>query len=99
MVHDRCNYFSCWAIFCPFTPPNKNQNLKKLKKKKRKKNKTCGDITIYTSASKIIIICYTVPEIWHVTDAIVKKNHNLKKMEKRSGDIMILYTCTKIMIR
>ena len=20
MVHDRCNYFSFWAIFCPFTP-------------------------------------------------------------------------------
>ena len=30
------NYFSFWAIFCPFTPPPpnspKNQNLKKMKK-------------------------------------------------------------------
>ena len=21
MVHDRCNYFSFWDTFCPFTPP------------------------------------------------------------------------------
>ena len=35
MVRDRCKcYFSFWAIFCPFYPPNslKNQNLKKIKK-------------------------------------------------------------------
>ena len=27
MVHDRCNYFSCWDIFCPFTP----QTAQKMK--------------------------------------------------------------------
>ena len=30
MVHNGCNYFSFWAIFCPYTPtPNspKNQNF------------------------------------------------------------------------
>ena len=34
MVPDRCNYFSFWAIFCPFIPltAKKNQNLKKMKK-------------------------------------------------------------------
>ena len=35
MVCDRCNcYFSPWAIFCPFNPPNspKNQNFEKMKK-------------------------------------------------------------------
>ena len=30
--------------------------------------KTPEDIIIYTSVTKIIIICYTVPEIWCVTD-------------------------------
>ena len=36
MVCDRCNcYFSLWAIFCIFYPPNspKNQNFQKMKKK------------------------------------------------------------------
>ena len=33
MVHEECNYFSFWAIFCCFTPPNslKNENFKKMK--------------------------------------------------------------------
>ena len=52
-----------------------------------------------------MIICYTVPEIWHETDAIVifhfglflpfcfpnsMKNPNLKKDEKIPEDIIIL---------
>ena len=52
-----------------------------------------------------MIICFTVPEIWHVTDVIVifhfglflpfypwnsHKNENFKKMEKTRGDIIIL---------
>ena len=34
IAHEGCNCFSFWAIFCPFTFPNKlkNQNFKKLKK-------------------------------------------------------------------
>ena len=33
MVHDGCNYFSFWGIFCPFTPLNspRNQNFEKMK--------------------------------------------------------------------
>ena len=35
MVCDRCNcYFSFWAIFCPFYPPN-SQKIKILKKRKK----------------------------------------------------------------
>ena len=39
MAHDRCNYFSFWTIFCPFTPQTapKKSKLKKKKKKKWKK--------------------------------------------------------------
>ena len=56
----------CFLIldhFCPFTPLT-TQKIKILKEKKLE------DIIIYTSAAKIIT-CYTVPEIWHVTDVIV----------------------------
>ena len=42
MARNRCNcYFSFWAIFCPFTSqqPENNKNFKKLKK-------TPGDIIL-----------------------------------------------------
>ena len=57
-----------------------------------------------------MIICYTVPEIWCVTDVIFifhfglfyavlppnrPKNQNLKKMKKTPRDIIILHMCTK----
>ena len=67
MVCDRCNcYFSFWAIFCPFTPLTA-QKIKILKKWK----KHLEISSFYTSVPKIMIICYTVPEIWHMTDVIV----------------------------
>ena len=67
MVRDRCNcYFSFWAIFCPFTPLTA-QKIKILKKWKK-----CLEISsFYKSVPKIMIICYTVPEIWCVTDVII----------------------------
>ena len=51
-----------WAIFLPFYPNNtpKNENFKKMKK-------SLEISSFYKSAPKIMIICYTVPEIWHVT--------------------------------
>ena len=64
MTCDRCNcYFSFWAIFCPFTPLTA-QKIKILKKWK----KHLEISSFYTSVPKIMIICYIVPEIWHVTD-------------------------------
>ena len=57
-----------------------------------------------------MIICSTVPEIWHVTHVIVifhfrlffallppnsPKNQNFKKLKKVPGDIIILHMCTK----
>ena len=35
IVHDRCNYFSFWAIFCPFILLTAQKI--KIKKKKKKK--------------------------------------------------------------
>ena len=56
MVRDGCNcYFSFWAIFCL-----KNENFKKMKKHL--------GISFYRSVSKIMIICCSVPKIWHMTD-------------------------------
>ena len=104
MVRDRCNYLLFWAIFCPFTPNSpKNQNFKK-------NYKVSGDIIILHKCTKITVICYIVPEIWHVIDVIVifhfrlffalllpnsPKNQNFMKMKKTTGDIIILHMCTK----
>ena len=65
----KCNWQNFFVIlghFFPFYPPNspKNENFKKQKKKRPK-------ISFYTSVPKIMIIGYTVPEIWHVTDVII----------------------------
>ena len=38
----------------------------------QKNEKKCLEITSFnTRVPKIMIICFTVPEIWHVTDVIV----------------------------
>ena len=56
-----------------------------------------------------MIICFTIPEIWRVTDVIIfhfglffpvlppnsPKNQTFKKMKKTPGDIIILNMCTK----
>ena len=63
MARDRCNfYFSFWDIFCPLT-------ARKIKMSKKWK-KPLEISSFYTSVPKIMIIYYTVPEIWHVTYVI-----------------------------
>ena len=57
-----------------------------------------------------MIICYTVPGIWHMKDVVIfsfwaifcpftpltcPKNRNWKKLKKKSGDIIILHKCIK----
>ena len=66
MAHDRCNYLSFWAIFCLFTFLTA-QKIKILQKWK----KHLKIPSFYTSVPKTMIICNTVPEIWHVTDVII----------------------------
>ena len=96
-----------FGLFLPFYPLN---SLKKSKFKKMKRQ-VPRDIIIYKSVPKIMIICYTLPEIWHVMDVIVifsfwaifypnsQKNQNYKKM-KRTPEISSFYTCVpKIMVR
>ena len=65
---DRQIFLSFWAIFCPFTP----LTTPKIRFWKKWKKKKCLEISsFYTSAPKIMIICYIVPEILHVTDVII----------------------------
>ena len=66
MKHDRQNFLSFWAILSPFTPL-KYQKIKILKKRKKQLEIS----SFYTSVPKIMIICYTAPEIWCIMDVIV----------------------------
>ena len=98
-------FLSSWAIFCPFTP------ITAWKMKISNKNKKILEISSFnTSVPKIMIIGYTVPEIWHMMDAIVifsfwallfpfipltaQKMKNLQKWKKHA-DIIILHMWTK----
>ena len=60
--HDRFNYFSFWAIFCPFT------YLTALKIKIKKKMKKSLEISFYKCVPKIMIRWSMVPEIWCAMD-------------------------------
>ena len=66
MVCDGCNYFSFRPFFA-LSPPSqpKKSKFKKIEKK------PLEILSFYTSVPKTMIICYTVPEIWHETDVIV----------------------------
>ena len=66
MKQDRQNFLSFRAIFCSFTSLTtpKIKLLKKLKQKRMEISPFC------TNAPKIMIICFTVPKIWHMTDVI-----------------------------
>ena len=64
MKFNRQNYFVILGHFWPFTP------LTARKMKISKIKKTLEISSFYTSATKIMIIRYTVPEMWTETDVI-----------------------------
>ena len=80
-VHHKCQSYDAWFLryrvwqidffvilghFLPFYPLKnpKNQNFEKWKQ-------SLELLSFYTNVPKIMIIWYTVPEIWCVTDVIV----------------------------
>ena len=65
MEHNSQNFFVVLDHLLPFYPLNnpENQNYKKWKKPWRLHN--------LTQISNIMIIWYTVPEMWHLRDVIV----------------------------
>ena len=77
-----------------------------------KKWKKCLEISSFnTSVPKILITCFSIPEVWCVTYVIVTfhfelffcpfnppnspKNNNFKKLKTPPGYIIILHMCTK----
>ena len=106
---DGCTYFLVWAIFCPFT------SLTAQKSEFKKKFKKCLEISsFHTSAPKIIIICYTVPETWcdrcncyfsfwaifcPFTPLTAQKIKILKKWKKHLEISSFIMSVPKIMIR
>ena len=68
MERERQNFFSFWTNFCPFSPPPPN-NLKTKNLKKWKKLLRIS--SFYTSVPRIVIMFYTLPEIWRVRDVTV----------------------------
>ena len=82
--------------------------MKKWKFQKNEK-KNLEMSSFYTSVPKIMIICYTVPEIWCMTDVVIfhfqpffalllqkqPEKWKLKKMKKMPRDIIILHKHTK----
>ena len=105
MKRNRQNFLSFWAIFSPFTP----LTAKKIKILKKCK-KHLEILSFYTNVPKIMIIYYSIPEIWHITDVIIfhfgvffallppwqpKKSKFKRNEKKKTGDIIILYMCTK----
>ena len=63
MAHNQCNYFSFWAIFCPFTPLTA-WKIKILKKWKKRLEIS----SFYISVPKIMTRWCTDPEICCATD-------------------------------
>ena len=93
MKCNRHNFLSFWATFFPFYPHSSSKN-----QKKKIKNKKCLEISsFHTSVPKTMtILCYTVSEIWHLTDVIFGLFFVLLK----HLEISSIYTCLpKNMIR
>ena len=65
MKRNRQNFFSFWDIFLPFYPTNNPKIFGKMKKNPLEIS------SFYTSVPKIMIICYTISEIWCMTGIIV----------------------------
>ena len=110
--HSGCNCcFLGGAFFSPLTPLTVKKN-KVSKKEKWKKHHEIS--SFYTIVPKIFFISYTVPEIWHVTDAFgvflfwtifcpfpppnSPKTQNFKKIKNEPGGIISLQKCAVLEI-
>ena len=70
----QAEFFSHFGPFSSLLPTALSHPLQSYnipKKQNLKKWETPGDIIILYKCTKIMIICYTVPKIWRVTDVIV----------------------------
>ena len=110
MTRDGLLFFILSYFFCPFTLLPLTVRKIKIKKKMWEKNLDMS--SFYTSVPKIMIVCYTVPEIWRMMDAIAifyfglffallhpltAQKKILKKWKRRLE--ISFYICVKIMFR
>ena len=103
----QIEFFVILDHFLPFYP---YKNPKKAKFWKNEKM-PLEISSFYINVPKIMIICYTILEIWCATDVILifyfgiffppftplttLKNQDFKETKKTPGDIIILHMCTK----
>ena len=106
MKHDPQNFWLFSTVFWLLPSPWQTKKSKFWKTEKKKK-KTCLEISsLYNSLPKIIIICYTVPEIWHLgyflpfhlPNSPKNQNEKKKKNEKKCLEIPFYTNVPKIMI-
>ena len=110
MAHDGCN---CCFLFGAISSPFTSLTVQKVKISK-KWIKRLEILSFYTSVPKIMIIWYTVLEIWHMAHVIVvfhfglffssspltAVKNKIPKKWKKYLEISSFYTCVpKIMIR
>ena len=98
---ERPIFLPLWAIFWAFTPltTQKIKTFKNWKKTTTTKKNTWIYHHLTQVKPKMMIICYTVPEIWHMTDVISifhfglffpllptnnPKNQNFEKIKKNT---------------
>ena len=92
-------FFFHFELFLALLPPKQPEKSKFLKKEK----KHLEISSFYNSVPKIMIKCYTVPEICHVTDVIIfHLGHffpftplSVRKIKIKKKKIIILHMCTK----
>ena len=77
-INDNHMMYDSWdgsdTIFCHFGPffcPFTSLTTQKIKILKKRKKKNLEISPFHTSVPKIMIICYTLPEIWRMTDVII----------------------------
>ena len=68
MVCDGCNCYFYFGLHFSLLPPPSPLTTQKMKISKQRKKHL--DTSFYSSVPKILIVGYTLPETWCVTDAI-----------------------------
>ena len=60
-----------FTLLPPYSPKNQNVEKGKQKQQQQQQQKNLEMLLFYNDVPKIIIICYTVPQIWCITDVII----------------------------
>ena len=89
MQCDGQNFLSFWTIFCPFITPLKTWKIN-IKKKWKEHLEI---LSLSTSVSKIMIICYPVPETERQTEGQKKWHTEVGAPPKKNIRISTSFKC------